>query len=126
MAGGLSQGAQQTALDAVFPTSAAGDFIAYSVNGTSETANLARTAVGATGWAAATGATPSVKANSTLLTSAAASGIAGTISVTHYAIFSASTAGTQKLDWTAFTTPRTVANGDQLVHAIGAISVTLD
>ena len=44
---------------------------------------LARTAIGATGWAAATAATPSVKANNAVLNSAAAS---GAVTVTHYAI----------------------------------------
>jgi hypothetical protein len=123
MAGGLTQAMQQQALDNVFPTSAATDFIAYSTNGTTEAAILARTAIGATGWAAATAATPSVKANNAALTSAAASG-AGTI--THFAIYSASTAGTQKLDWTALTTSRTVAINDQITWAIGTCSVTLD
>ena len=120
---GFTQAYQQTLLDYAFPTSAAGDYIAYSTNGTSEFAGLARTAVGATGWAAATAATPSVKANNSLLTSAAASG-AGT--VTHFAIFSAASAGTQKIDWTALTASRTVAIGDKLEHAVGAIAVTLD
>lgn len=115
---GFTQARQQAILDAEL---AAGDYIAYSTNGTSEAAIMARTAVGA--WAAATAATPSVKANSGALTSPAASG-GGTI--THFSIFSASTAGTQRIDWTALTTSRTVATGDQLTHAIGAIAVTLD
>jgi len=51
---GLTIAASQQALDAVFPTSAATDYIAYSEDGTSETTILARTAIGATGWAAAT------------------------------------------------------------------------
>ena len=83
----------QTLLDYAFPTSGSTDHIAYSANGTSETGSLARTAVGATGWAAATAADPSVKANNALLTSAAAS--AG-VTVTHFAIYSASTAGTSE------------------------------
>jgi hypothetical protein len=123
MAGGLTQAMQQQALDNVFATSASTDHIAYSINGTSEFAGMARTAIGATGWAAATAATPSVKANNAALTSAAATS-GGTI--THFAIYSASTAGTQKTDWTALTTSRTVATGDQLTWAIGACSVTLD
>ena len=120
---GLTQVMQQQALDNVFPTSGSTDHIAYSTNGTSEAAIIARTAIGATGWAAATAATPSVKANNALLTSAAATG-GGTI--THFAIYSASSAGTQKLDWTALTTSRTVATGDQITWAIGACSATLD
>jgi hypothetical protein len=123
MAGGLSQSAQQTALDAVFPTSGSGQAIGYSTTGTTEAALLARTAIGATGWAAATAATPSVKANNAALTSAAATG-GGT--VTHFAVFSATSAGTQLTDWTALSASRTLATGDQLTWAIGSCSVTLD
>ena len=75
------------------------------------------------GWAAATAATPSVKANANALTSAAASS-AGTIS--HFAISSALTGGSQRTDWQALAASKTVAIGDQLTHAIGAIAVTLD
>jgi hypothetical protein len=120
---GLTQAEQQATLDARFPTTGATDHIAYSTNGTSEFASLARTAIGATGWAAATAATPSVKANANALTSAAASG-AGTI--THVAIYSASTAGTQRTDWQAVGTSRTVASGDVVTLAIGAFAITLD
>ena len=60
---GLTIAESQATLDARFPTSAGTDYIAYSANGTSETASLARTSIGATGWAAATAADPSVKAN---------------------------------------------------------------
>ena len=81
---GLTNAASQAALDFLFPTSAATSYIAYSTNGTSEWANLARTAVGATGWAAATAADPSVKANNALLTSAAVASSGGT--VTHFAL----------------------------------------
>lgn len=122
---GLTQALQQSVLDSstLFPTSGATDHIAYSANGTSETAVLARTAVGATGWAAATAATPSVKANNAALTSAAASGSA---TITHFAIYSASSGGTQKTDWTALSASRAVVAGDQLQWAIGALQVTLD
>lgn len=120
---GLTQAMQQQALDNVFPTSASTDHIAYSTNGTSEAAIIARTAIGATGWAAATAATPSVKSNNAALTSAAASG-SGTI--THFAVYSASSAGTQKTDWTALTASRAVVSGDQLTWAIGDLDVTLD
>lgn len=119
---GLTNAESQATLDARFPTTGATDHIAYSVNGTSEFAGLARTAIGATGWASATSADPSVKANANALTSAAATS-GGTVS--HFAIFSASSAGTQRTDWTALTASRTVATGDQLTHAAGAISVTL-
>lgn len=120
---GLTQALQQTALDSLFPTTGGTDYIAYSANGTSETASLARTAIGATGWAAATAATPSVKANANVLTSAAAS---GAVTVTHACIYSASTGGTQRTDWQALGTSRTLAIGDKLEFAASAFTVTLD
>lgn len=120
---GLTQARQQAVLDLEFPTSGGTDHIAYSANGTSEGAFLARTPIGATGWASATAATPSVKANNTALTSAAASAGA---TASHFAIYSALTAGTQKTDWTALSASKTVTIGDQLVWAVGACQVTLD
>ena len=120
---GFTQAYQQTILNWAFPTSAATDYIGYSTNGTSEAAIVARTAVGATGWASATAATPSVKANNAALTSAAASG-SGTI--THFAVFDASTAGNQKTDWQALSAFRAVVSGDTLQWAIGALQITLD
>jgi hypothetical protein len=119
---GLTVATSQSALDAVFPTSAATDHIAYSTNGTSEFGGLARTAIGATGWAAATAADPSIKANNAQLTSAAASS-AGT--VTHFAIYSASSAGTQKTDWQTLDNSRALIIGDQMQWAIGQCKVTL-
>lgn len=112
----------QAILDQRFPTTAGGDYIAYSANGTSETASLARTAVGATGWAAATAADPSVKANANALTSAAAT---GAVTVSHACVYSASTAGTQRTDWQALGTAKTLATGDQVSFAAGAFTVTL-
>jgi hypothetical protein len=120
---GLTQALQQSTLDTLFPTSGATDHIAYSSNGSSEGAFLARTPIGATGWASATAATPSVKANNAALTSAAASTGA---TVTHFAIYTAVTAGTQRTDWTALTASKTVTTGDQLTWAAGACAVTLD
>lgn len=119
---GLTNAESLATLDARFPTSAATDHIAYSTDGATEFGGLVRTPIGATGWAAATSADPSVKANGTELLSAEATS-AGT--VTHYAIYSASTLGTQRTDWTAFTAARTVAIGDKLRHIVGAIAVTL-
>jgi len=120
---GYTQAYSQTTLDANHPTSANGDHIAYSTNGSSEFAGFTRTPIGATGWAAATAAQPSVKANNAILTSAAATS-GGT--VTHFAVYSAITAGTQKTDWTALTASRTVATNDTLQWAIGALAITMD
>lgn len=114
---GLTNAESAATLDARFTT---GDYVAYSTNGTSEFAGLARTAIGT--WAAATNADPSVKANGSALTSAAATG-AGT--VTHFAVFSASTAGTQRTDWTALASSRAVAVGDQITWAVGSLAITL-
>lgn len=119
---GLTNAESASTLDARFPTTGGTDHIAYSANGSSETGNLARTAIGATGWAAATVADPSVKANANALTSAAAS---GAVTVSHFAIYSASSGGNQRTDWTALAASKTLASGDQLTHAIGAIQVTL-
>lgn len=120
---GFTQAEQVATLDARFPTTGATDHVAYSANGTSESAAVARTAIGATGWAGATNATPSVKSNANALTSTAATGAA---TITHFAIFSASTAGTQRTDWQALGASKTVAVGDTLQAAPGAISITLD
>lgn len=119
---GLTTAEAAATLDARFPTTGATDHIAYSTNGTSEWAGLARTPVGATGWAGATTADPSVKANAAQLTSAAAT---AADTVTHFCIMSALTAGAQRTDWQALTTPRTLAIGDQLQWAAGACQVTL-
>lgn len=114
---GLTVARSQAILDAEFVNA---DYIGWSANGSSEFASLARTAI--TAWDASTSADPAVRDNTSALTSAAASA-GGTIS--HFAIFSASTAGTQKTDWTALGTSRTLATGDQLTVAAGAIAVTL-
>ena len=119
---GLVNAEAQAALDFLFPTSGATDFVAYSTDGSTEFAGLARTAVGATGWAAATAADPSVKANgSTLTTDAATSG--GT--VTHFRIMDASSGGSARTDWTALTSSRTFGVGDTAEWAVGALQVTL-
>ena len=119
---GLTNVESAATLDARFPTTGGTDHIAWSVNGTSEFAGLARTPVGATGWAAATVADPSVKANSGTLTTAAASS-GGTVS--HFAVYTAATAGTQRTDWTALDTARAILTVDQLQAAAGALKVTL-
>jgi hypothetical protein len=127
---GLTTTESQATLDARFPTSGAGDYIAYSINGSTEWSGMARTAIGATGWAAATSADPSVKANANVLTSAAASATTSAATIS-YAIYSASTAGTQRTDWVALTDNAgsartfTLAIGDAIQHGVGKIAVTL-
>lgn len=119
---GLTTTESAATLDVRFPTTGATDYIAWSANGSSETGSLARTSIGATGWAAATAADPSVKANANVLTTAAAS---GSVTVSHFAIYSASSGGTQRTDWTALTTSRALVTGDTAPVAVGAISITL-
>ena len=127
---GLTTAEAQATLDARFPTTGGTDHVAYSTNGTSEFAGLARTAIGATGWAAATSADPSVKANANALTSAAATATTSNATI-YYAIYSAATNGTQRTDWTALTDNAgnartfTLAVGDQITVAAGKITVTL-
>ena len=103
---GFTNAKSKQILDQEFPVSGATSHVAWSTNGTSESSIVARTPVGATGWAAATTADPSVKANSAALTSEPASG-AGTIS--HFAIYSAATGGTQITDWTALADSKALA-----------------
>jgi hypothetical protein len=119
---GFTNAEAQATLDVRFPTTGGTDYIAWSANGTSETGSMARTAIGATGWAAATAADPSVKANANSLTTAAAS---ASVTISHFAIFTAATAGTQRTDWTALTTPRALVTSDTAPIAVGGISVTL-
>ena len=119
---GLTIAESQAVLDARFPTTGATDWIGYSVDGANEWANLARTGIGGTGWAAATAADPSIKANANSLTSAAVATAAGTI--THFAVFTASTAGTRRTDWQALDTPRLVQVADTVTWGVGALKVT--
>lgn len=119
---GLTITEAQATLDLRFPTTGGTDYIAWSANGTTETGSMARTAVGATGWAAATAADPSVKANANALTTAAAS--AG-VTISHFAIYTAVTAGTQRTDWQALTTARILVTSDTAPIAVGGIAVTL-
>lgn len=120
---GFTQTEQQATLNARFPSTGGTDYVGYSTNGSTQFAGIARTAVGATNWAAATAATPSVKANTGVVTSAAST-IAGTVA--YFAIFTASTGGTQRLDWTPLAIARTVAVGDWLTFAAGQLAITLD
>lgn len=127
---GFTNAESVATLDARFPTSGGGDYIAYSIDGSTEWTGMVRTAIGATGWAAATNADPSVKANANALTSAAATA-AITATTVYRAIFSASSSGTQRDDWTALTNDAggartfTLAIGDKITHGVGKVGVTL-
>jgi hypothetical protein len=114
---GFTNGEAAATLDARWTGT---EYVAYSENGTSESANLARTAV--TAWDAATVADPSVKQNTNLLTTANATG-AGTI--THFALYSASSGGTQRTDWTALSASQPITAGGRGEWAAGALKITL-
>ena len=126
---GLTNAEAKSTLDARFPTTGATDHIAYSANGTTETTALARTPIGATGWGPATTADPAVKSNAVALTSATAT---GTATLSHSAIFTAATGGTQRTDWEPLRDPGTgnpitkpITPGDQITWAVGAQRITL-
>ena len=117
---GLTNTASAQALDAVFPNTGSDQYVAYGTSSTTESTAIARTAIGT--WNAATSADPSVKSNANALTSAPATGSA---TITHFAVFSASTSGTQLTDWTALSSSKTVAVNDTLTWAAGALQITL-
>ena len=117
---GYTSAYEKTILDAQHLASTS-QFVAWSINGTSETSIMARTAI--TAYSPASGGSPSIKANANALTTAAATG-SGTI--THFAVWSASSGGTQITDWHALASSRTVTTGDTLTIAVGAIQITLD
>ena len=120
---GLTIALAQATLDALFPVSGATDYIGYSTNGTTEWANLARTAIGATGWAPATATDPAIKANNTVLTSATVTTTGGTI--THYAIYTAPSGGTIRSDWQPLDNPRALSVGDSTQWATGACKIAM-
>lgn len=120
---GLTNEESVLTLDARFPVTGATDYIAWSENGTSESASLARTEIGATGWATAISADPAVKANANVLLTADATGAA---TISHMAVFSAVTGGTQRTDWKALTSgPQSVITGQKLSVPVGGVAVTL-
>lgn len=120
---GFTDAESAATLDQRYPTTGASDYLAYSEDGSTETTDLARTAVGATGWAAATTADPSVKANaSTLVTDDASADLA----LTHFRVMDAATGGNARSDWTALTgSPVTILTGEHGEWAAGDLQITL-
>jgi hypothetical protein len=100
-------------------------YIGYSINGTSEysTAILARTAISALGgWTTPAAASTYAPANASAGDSAAAGTISGSVTITHYATFSAASGGTQGTDWISTTDPDAILiTGGKVSHAAGAI-----
>lgn len=127
---GMTTAESLATLDVRFPTTGGGDYVAYSINGSSEWSGMVRTAIGATGWASATNADPSAKANANALTSAGATSTTSAATIS-WAIYSASTSGTQRTDWQALTDDSgsartfTLAAGDKITHSVGKLGVTL-
>ena len=113
---GFTTAFSRTTLDSAIVN---GDHVCWSENGSTKSSNLAGTAIAA--WDAATNADPAVRANTNAVDSAAAS--AG-CTITHFAVYD-STETTQKTDWTALDSSRTLLSGDKLSIAAGAIEVTL-
>jgi len=97
--------------------------IGYSTNGTTETANIARTSIASLGgWTTPAAGATYAPANASAGDSAAATTAGGT--VTHVATFSASTAGTQLSDWIPTTDPDApFIVGGKVSHSAGAICV---
>lgn len=106
-------------LSTTTPTEAAGSFTEPVGNGY---ARVSKPRAG-TDWAASSGTAPAVASNATAVTFPAASGGSwGT--VTHFGLFSASTAGTLYF-WGALGTSKTVNDGDTASFAIGALVAKL-
>ena len=118
---GLTQARQQAILDAEFVS---GDYFMFSANGTSEATTVPRIPVGS--WTGATAASPSSKGNTGALVGGAI--ITSPTTISHWAVISAATGGTQKTDWHPVNggTPKAYAVGEQPTVAAGAFTVTLD
>ena len=120
MASDFTQAGQQFILDAAFPTGSTAHAVGWSTNGTSQWSGLARTAIG--NYAAATATNPSLKSNSAKLTSAASTA-AGT--VTHYAVFTATSGATQLSVWKPLTAGVAVALGGKLEVDAGDLDLSV-
>lgn len=84
--------------------------------------SYARKSTAGTDWNAASG-NPASATNANAITFVTATASWGT--VTHFALYDASTAGNM-LRWAALTTSKTISSGDTASFAAGAITVTED
>lgn len=82
----------------------------------------ARVSAGAAAWNAATGTAPAIAANGQPVTFAQATGSWGTL--THFALFDASTGGTF-LGSGALNTPTAIGNGDTAEFSAGSLQMKL-
>lgn len=104
------------ALSTSTPTEAAGNFTEPSGNG------YARVETAPADWNAASGTAPAVSDNANAISFPEASGSWGT--VTHFGIYSASTAGTL-LCWGALAASKAIDSGDTASFAAGALDIQL-
>lgn len=86
-------------------------------------ARVAKSRTSTTDWAAATGTSPATTLNATAINFPTASASWGT--VTHFAIYDASTAG-NVIYWADLTASKTIGSGDTASFAAGAIVITQD
>lgn len=119
MAGLTKEEAKKT-LDWLFPISGATDYIGYSINGIDEFNGLARTFIGASGWAPASSSLPIIKTNNAIFTTeeASASGV-----IRYIAIFS--DLGIQRTNWSLLEEPKNLNIGDILEFPIGIIKLII-
>ena len=115
---GFTDPYELTVLDATFADT---NGLALSINGTSELAVANGYERDVITWAAAASG---AKASSAELTFTASGGDWGTVS--HFAVYTISAAGTQMTDWTALDAEQVVNDGGTLTVAIGDLEVTLD
>lgn len=114
-----SQTTKYIGLSSTTPTEAGGNFTEPSGG------SYARVSTTSSDWAAATGTAPATKATNTAKTfpTATADWVSGS-NLTHFGLFSASSAGTL-LAWGALGTAKPVLNGDTASFASGALVLKL-
>jgi hypothetical protein len=126
----LTQARKKAMVDAELATLCTGSgtghtHIGYSVDGSSEysLAIMERTPVADLGgWTTPSAAATYAPGNLNAGDSHVAGEISGSVTITHYATFTAATAGTQLTDWIATDNPDAVLiTGGKLSHAAGAI-----
>lgn len=111
-------------LSSTTPTDAGGTFTEPSAGAYARVQTAGTSATGAA-WNTATGTAPAYVDNSGVITFPVASADwASAANLTHFGIFTASTAGTLQI-WGALTTPKPVLNGDTASFAANTIRVQL-
>jgi hypothetical protein len=111
-------------LSSTTPTDAGGSFTEPSAGAYARVQTQGTTATGVA-WSTPTGTAPAYVENSAVITfpAATADWVSGA-NLTHFGLFTASTAGTLSI-WGALTTPKPVLNGDTASFAAAAIRVQM-